>query len=112
METFTIMLMVMYKAMQHWYPAVLASSVDLHTAPIVGVFQQAAIFKEQAGTVTKPLALVLMILLQQLFHQLQETLRFTRVPRHQVLPEERKRVGVSILSQKKKKRVDWETRNI
>ncbi len=100
--------------MQHWYPAVLAAGIYLHTGPIVGVFQQAVIFEEQAGAVTKPLALVLMVLLQQLFHQLQETLRFTHIPWRQVLPEERerKRVGVSILSQKIRTKVDWENRNI
>lgn len=86
----TSVLMEMYEVMRDRYPAVLAAGIDLHTASIVRVFQQAVIFEEQAGTIAQPLALVLMVLLQQLFHQLQETLRFTRIPRHQVLPEERK----------------------
>lgn len=49
--------------MQDGYPAVLASGVDLHTASIVRVVQQAVVLEEQTGTVAQPLALVLMVLL-------------------------------------------------
>lgn len=76
------------------YPAVLASSVDLHVAAVVRILQQAVVLKEQPGALAQALALVLVVLLDELLHQLEQTLGVSGIPLHQVLkqtPQDRHR---------------------
>ncbi|TNN47660.1 hypothetical protein EYF80_042150 [Liparis tanakae] len=67
------------------YPAVLASGVDLHVAAVVGILQQAVVLEEQPGAFAQPLALVVVVLLEELLHQLQQAFWIPRVPPDQVL---------------------------
>lgn len=67
------------------YPAVLSSSVNLHVATIVGILQQAIILKEQPGAFSQTVALVLVVLLDELLHQLKQTFRVPRIPLDQML---------------------------
>lgn len=74
------------------YPAVLVPGVDLHAAAVVGVLEQAVVLKEQPGALAQTLALVLVVLLDQLLHQLQQALCVSRIPLGQVLERESERL--------------------
>ena len=73
------------------YPAVLVPGVDLHAAAVVGVLEQAVILEEQPGALAQTLALILVVLLDKLLHQLKQALRVPRIPLDQVLERERVR---------------------
>lgn len=72
------------------YPAVLVPGVDLHASAIVGVLEQAIVLEEQPGALAQ--TLVLVVLLDQLLHQLQQALRVPRIPLDQVLERESERL--------------------
>lgn len=67
------------------YPAVLASSINLHVAAVVGILQQAIILKEQSRALSQTLVLVEVVLLDKLLHQLEQTLWVPSIPLDQVL---------------------------
>lgn len=67
------------------YPAVLAPGIDLHVAAVVGIVQQTVVLEEQPGALAQTLALVEVVLLQKLLHQLQQAFRIPSVPADQVL---------------------------
>ena len=73
------------------YPAVFAPSVDLHAASIVRVLEQAVVLEEQPRALSEALALVLVVLLDQLLHQLEQALGVARIPLDQVLNEMERR---------------------
>lgn len=67
------------------YPAVLPPGINLHVAAIVGILQQAVVLKEQPGALSQTLALVVVILLDEFLHQLEQTFRVPSIPLDQVL---------------------------
>lgn len=67
------------------YPAVLPPGINLHVAAVVGILQQAVVLEEQPGALAQALALVVVILLDELLHQLEQTLRVPSIPLDQVL---------------------------
>lgn len=67
------------------HPAVLPPGINLHVAAVVGILQQTVILEEQPRALAQALALVLVILLDELLHQLEQTLRVRSVPLDQVL---------------------------
>lgn len=77
----------MWNIVELWnsYPAVLSSGVNLHVTAIVGILQQAIILKEQPGAFSQTVALVLVVLLDELLHQLEQTFRVPRIPLDQML---------------------------
>ena len=80
------------------YPAVFAPGVDLHAASIVGVLEQAVVLEEQPRALSEALALVLVVLLDQLLHQLEQALGVARIPLDQVLNErERRQCGYGVI---------------
>lgn len=67
------------------YPAVFPSGINFHVAAIVGILQQAVILKEQPGAFSQTLALVVVVLLDKLLHQLEQTFWVPSIPLDQVL---------------------------
>lgn len=67
------------------HPAVLPAGVNLHVAAVVGILQQTVVLEEQPGALAQALALVVVILLDELLHKLEQTLRVPSVPVDQVL---------------------------
>lgn len=67
------------------YPAVFLSSINFHVSAIIWVFQQAVVLKEQPGALSQTFTLVVMILLDEFLHQLEQTLGVFSVPLDQVL---------------------------
>lgn len=67
------------------HPAVLPPSINLHVAAVVGILEQAVVLEEQPGALAQSLALVVVILLDELLHQLEQTLRVPSIPLDQVL---------------------------
>lgn len=75
------------------YPAVLPPGINLHVAAVVGILQQTVVLEEQPGALAQTLALVLVILLDELLHQLEQTLRVPGIPLDQVLRWKSERRG-------------------
>lgn len=67
------------------YPAVLLPGVNLHVVAVVGILQQTVVLEEQPGALAQALALVVVVLLDELLHQLEQTLRVPSIPVDQVL---------------------------
>lgn len=67
------------------YPAVLPPGINLHVAAVVGILQQTVVLEEQPGALAQSLALVVVILLDELLHQLEQTLGVPGIPVNQVL---------------------------
>lgn len=67
------------------HPAVLPPGINLHVAAVVGILQQAVVLEEQPGALAQALALVVVILLDELLHQLEQTLGVPSIPLDQVL---------------------------
>lgn len=67
------------------YPAVFLSGVNFHVSAVIWIFQQAVILKEQPWAVSQTFALVVMVLLDQFLHQLEQTLGVCSIPLDQVL---------------------------
>lgn len=67
------------------YPAVLPPGINLHVAAVVGILQQTVVLEEQPGALAQSLALVVVILLDELLHQLEQTLGIPSIPVNQVL---------------------------
>lgn len=68
------------------YPAVLlVSSINLHVAAVARILQQAIVLKEQPGAFAETLALVVVVLLDKLLHQLEQTFWVPGIPLDQML---------------------------
>lgn len=84
------------------YPAVLPPGINLHVAAIVGILQQTVILEEQPGALAQALALVVVVLLDELLHQLEQTLRVPSIPVNQVLRWKSERRG------EQRERSEWD----
>lgn len=67
------------------YPAVFLPGINFHVSAVIWIFHQAVVLKEQPGALSQTFALVVMILLDEFLHQLEQTLRVCSIPLDEVL---------------------------
>lgn len=67
------------------YPAVFFPGINFHVSAVIWILQQAVILKEQPGALSQTFTLVVMVLLDQFLHQLEQTLGVSSIPLDQVL---------------------------